>query len=223
MTSSYDFLKKVELFAGLSDEDLDRLCNVVEEVCLSAGEELFAEGDPGDQAYVIKEGELEVIKKSVDRDVFLAIRKSGEVIGEMALLEDAPRSATIRCIHGQRSSGNTQRRPVPSPRHKLVGGTGAVFYHFGAVAEHRSSSASEREDGAAGHSLRRYRPRVEQSGGSCRPWRRPTAQCYRRVCSSQCRSRPTKPLRRTANCPGGTNNSGREAGNGNSGIGRSHS
>ncbi len=97
MTSSYDFLKKVELFAGLSDEDLDRLCDVVEEVCLSAGEELFAEGDPGDQAYVIKEGELEVIKKSVDRDVFLAIRKSGEVIGEMALLEDAPRSATIRC------------------------------------------------------------------------------------------------------------------------------
>ena len=48
MTSSYEFLKKVELFAGLSDEDLDRLCNVVEEVCLSAGEELFAEGDPGD-------------------------------------------------------------------------------------------------------------------------------------------------------------------------------
>ena len=84
MTSPYDFLKKVELFAGLSDEDLDRLCEVVEEVCLSAGEELFAEGDPGDKAYVIKEGELEVIKKSVERDVLLAVRKTGEVIGEMA-------------------------------------------------------------------------------------------------------------------------------------------
>ncbi len=52
----YEVLRKVPLFADLPDADLKHLCQVVEEVRLSAGEELFAEGSPGDRAYVIQEG-----------------------------------------------------------------------------------------------------------------------------------------------------------------------
>lgn len=92
----YDFLRKIPLFADLSEDDLSRLCDMVERVRLSAGQQLFAEGDRGDRAYVIESGELEVVKTSGSRPVLLAVRKPGEVIGEIALLEDTPRTATVR-------------------------------------------------------------------------------------------------------------------------------
>jgi signal transduction histidine kinase/predicted CoA-binding protein len=91
-----NFLRKVSLFADLPEEDLTRLCEMIEEVHLAAGQELFAEGSPGERAYVIQSGELEIIKASGNRPVLLAVRKSGDVIGEMALLEDAPRTATVK-------------------------------------------------------------------------------------------------------------------------------
>lgn len=92
----YHFLKKIPLFAGLSHEDLDQLCRMVTEVRLPAGQELFAEGDLGDQAYVIKEGQIEIWKHSDGHQVLLAVRQPGEVIGEMALVESSSRNATAR-------------------------------------------------------------------------------------------------------------------------------
>jgi signal transduction histidine kinase/predicted CoA-binding protein len=91
-----DFLRKVPLFAELPDADLQRLCSMIKEVGLAAGEALFAEGDPGEEAYVIAEGEIEIVKASSGREVLLAVRASGDVIGETALLEMAPRNATAR-------------------------------------------------------------------------------------------------------------------------------
>ncbi len=92
----HDFLKKIPLFSDLAEDDLNRLCEMVEEVQLNAGEILFTEGSPGDYAYVIKEGEIEILKASGGRDVLLAVRKPGDVIGEMSILESAPRFATVR-------------------------------------------------------------------------------------------------------------------------------
>ncbi len=73
----YELLRKVPLFAGLSDADLAHLCQEVEEVRLSAGEELFAEGSPGDRAYVVKEGQLEILRASSGGDVLLAVYEPG--------------------------------------------------------------------------------------------------------------------------------------------------
>lgn len=84
------------LFAELTDHDIERLENRSDAISLARGEELFAEGDAGDRAYVINSGEIEIITQTGDREVLLAVRKAGEVIGEMALLQDAPRSATAR-------------------------------------------------------------------------------------------------------------------------------
>jgi signal transduction histidine kinase/predicted CoA-binding protein len=92
----YDFLKKVPLFANLPEDDLARLCEMVEEVQIKAGEELFSEGARGDRAYVIQDGQLEILKNSGGRQVLISVRGSGDVIGEMALLEDSPRSASVR-------------------------------------------------------------------------------------------------------------------------------
>lgn len=90
----YEFLKRVPLFASMPDHDLERLCEMVTEIHLKPGDQLFAEGSPGDMAYIIEEGEIEILKASGGKKVLLAVRKSGEVIGEMSLLESAPRFAS---------------------------------------------------------------------------------------------------------------------------------
>ena len=100
MTTSIDLLKNVPLFAGLPDDDLEVLCQQSEEVTLGPGENLFAEGDTGDKAYVTTGGEIEVVKTSGPAEVLLAVRGVGEVIGEMALLEQTPRMATVRAKGG---------------------------------------------------------------------------------------------------------------------------
>ncbi len=92
----FDFLRRVPLFAEMSEDDLARLCEMVEEVHLPAGQDLFKEGSKGDRAYVIKDGQIEILKESSGRQVLVSVRAAGDVIGEMALLEDAPRSATVR-------------------------------------------------------------------------------------------------------------------------------
>ncbi len=92
----YSFLKKVPLFADMPETDLERLCEMVDEVTLNVGQILFLEGSPGDRAYVIKEGQLDILQQYAGREVLVAVRQSGDVIGEMALVEDMPRSATVR-------------------------------------------------------------------------------------------------------------------------------
>jgi signal transduction histidine kinase/predicted CoA-binding protein len=91
-----DFLRKVPLFADLPDRDLLAVCGVADEVRLGPGEILFREGDPGTAAFLIRTGELEIVKASDRREVLLAVRQAGDVIGEMSLLEESPRMATVR-------------------------------------------------------------------------------------------------------------------------------
>ncbi len=91
-----DFIRNIELFKGMPEEDLDRLCEMVEPLHLVHGEELFAEGSQGDRAYIIESGELEILKNSSNRTLLLSVRGPGDVIGEMALLEQSPRNASVR-------------------------------------------------------------------------------------------------------------------------------
>ena len=92
----YDFLRSVALFAELSDSDLRSLSEDMSELHLAAGEDLFVEGDSGDRAYIIREGKLEILTASGGREVLIAVRHVGELIGEVALLQEAPCSATVR-------------------------------------------------------------------------------------------------------------------------------
>ena len=77
----FDFLRKTPLFSGLSGEDLRRLCEMAKEVRLETGALLFEEGQAGDLAYVIMNGEIEISKFSDGINVVLAVRGSGELIG----------------------------------------------------------------------------------------------------------------------------------------------
>jgi CRP-like cAMP-binding protein len=87
-------LASTPLFAGLSQEALESLVQQLTLVHLGKGEVLFREGDPGDALYVICEGEVSVSAEGPPR-VEMARMGSGSFIGEVALMTDQPRSATV--------------------------------------------------------------------------------------------------------------------------------
>ena len=91
-----DKLKNVPLFAHLPDKDLLELADAITVQVLAEGEMLFEEGDHGDIAYVIDTGEIEIIKNSADRQVLLNVLTPGDVVGEIALLDESPRMAGAR-------------------------------------------------------------------------------------------------------------------------------
>ncbi len=97
-TARIAFLQKVPLFSDLSVDDLDAICQQTEDMRLLPGEVLFTEGSLGQQAFVIQEGQIEIFKSSNNQEVQLAIRQPGDVIGEMAILEARPRSASGRAL-----------------------------------------------------------------------------------------------------------------------------
>ena len=88
-------LRKSPLFEGLTDDELQQLMDNARPVSLRAGDVLMKQGDPGDTAYVVVSGEFEVHKQSGQSKIKIDIRNPGDVLGEMALLSQAPRSATV--------------------------------------------------------------------------------------------------------------------------------
>jgi CRP-like cAMP-binding protein len=60
------------------------------------GEIIFAEGDSGDEAYIVETGAVEVSKKTDNAELILSVLKPGQVIGEMSLIDSTPRMATAR-------------------------------------------------------------------------------------------------------------------------------
>ena len=63
---------------------------------LTAGEYLFEEGDSAEYGYVVKSGQMEIVKSSVTGELVLAELGPGSLFGEMALIDGSPRSAGAR-------------------------------------------------------------------------------------------------------------------------------
>ncbi|HLJ04419.1 MAG TPA: DHA2 family efflux MFS transporter permease subunit [Solirubrobacteraceae bacterium] len=92
--STAEFLGHVPLFGGLEPGLRASLAAHAAVTRLPAGEWLFREGDPGDAMYVVRAGRLEV----VDEQTGTVLRElgRGDVLGELALLTESPRSASVR-------------------------------------------------------------------------------------------------------------------------------
>jgi signal transduction histidine kinase len=67
-------------------------------VAFDAGEVIFYEGDAGDAMYLIRSGGIAVIRGTFDTPLILGYRDAGEFVGEMALIDDLPRSATVVAV-----------------------------------------------------------------------------------------------------------------------------
>ncbi len=93
-SAAADALARTPLFAGLSREALESLVQQLTLVELGVDEVLFHEGDPGDALYVIVEGEVAVQAEGPPR-VEMARLGPGAFMGEVALMTDQPRSATV--------------------------------------------------------------------------------------------------------------------------------
>lgn len=93
------FLKKTELFAELPEAGLNSICGIAHEVTYPAAHTIFEEGAEGDSLYLLVEGEISIIKAETE---VLSFKEKGYCFGEVALIDDKPRSATIKTVNPTR-------------------------------------------------------------------------------------------------------------------------
>ncbi|MDB9884259.1 cyclic nucleotide-binding domain-containing protein, partial [Candidatus Marinimicrobia bacterium] len=82
-------LKSVDLFKSIPAENLSRVAQITDEVSYDANNSIFAEGDYGDSLFIVVDGNVRIHKGNQE----LAMLGKGTCLGEMALLDDEPRSA----------------------------------------------------------------------------------------------------------------------------------
>ena len=92
-----DQLAKVPFFDGLTREALSLIAQVTTEESHGLGTRIFQYGDPGDKLFIILSGKVRISREVAGMgEEALAVLGPGEVFGEMALLDEAPRSADAR-------------------------------------------------------------------------------------------------------------------------------
>lgn len=96
--NSYESFAKNPLIAGLKQEQIRALFSISHEITLNKGEYLLREGDPANEMFIIMEGSLEVSKYDIKyrQDYVINTLHAGDSVGELALLDNGPRSASIR-------------------------------------------------------------------------------------------------------------------------------
>jgi len=86
-----ELIAKVPLFAGLAKQQLTRVASIADEIDLPEGKILTRQGERGREFFILLEGEAEVRRNGRK----LATRRAGEFFGEIALISDIPRVATV--------------------------------------------------------------------------------------------------------------------------------
>ena len=89
-------LRGIPLFAKLDPAKLKLVAFASDHLTFDDGEALFREGEAADCAYLIDEGEAEVVVEIEDREVIVSVLGKNEMFGEMALFLNSPRTATVR-------------------------------------------------------------------------------------------------------------------------------
>ena len=95
LSNEVELLRRVPLFAGIEPTKLKLLAYTSDVVTYNPGQVLFRMGDTGDAAYVIIQGGAEVTVTTEAGDIPIAQLKDGDFLGEIAILCDTPRTATV--------------------------------------------------------------------------------------------------------------------------------
>lgn len=99
LQDNIEFLKRVPLFAGFGNDELKAVSRLLRPRRLTKRSILIYEGDTSDALYIIKEGSVAVTRASSEgKETILSILKEGDVLGEMGVLDEAPRSATVTLL-----------------------------------------------------------------------------------------------------------------------------
>jgi CRP-like cAMP-binding protein len=84
------------LFKSLSEDEAVFLLTVGKRRTVAGGEQLFASGSPGDQLFIVLDGTIQILMPTQDGDVVVERFQRGDMSGEIAVLDDQPRTATGR-------------------------------------------------------------------------------------------------------------------------------
>ncbi|MEE2970161.1 MAG: cyclic nucleotide-binding domain-containing protein [Pseudomonadota bacterium] len=96
LNEEVDLLRKIPLFAKIDPSKLKLLAFTSERLTYGAGQELFHQGDVGDTAYIIIDGEADVLVDTPTGELAVAKLKQNDLVGEIAILINVPRTATVR-------------------------------------------------------------------------------------------------------------------------------
>lgn len=109
-----DMLRKVPLFAELDESELKAIAALAKSIEMRKKNIVFQEFDLGDSMYVILNGEVKVSTYSADgREVVLALLNKGSFFGELSLLDEEPRSATVTTMSDAKLAHIRRRDLVP--------------------------------------------------------------------------------------------------------------
>jgi CRP-like cAMP-binding protein len=90
-----EILRQIPLFANIDTAKLKLMCFASERLTFKPGQVICGQGDPGDAAYVIIDGEAEVSVSTPNGPLTVAVLKRNDIVGEIAILCDVPRTATV--------------------------------------------------------------------------------------------------------------------------------
>jgi len=94
-----EFIKKIELFKGLSIDELQILSDNITMHVYDAGEFLFSENNPRKNIFIIEDGEVELFKKTVfGEEKQLCFFNKYDFLGEGSLMDDSPHSTSARAV-----------------------------------------------------------------------------------------------------------------------------
>jgi CRP-like cAMP-binding protein len=96
LNEEVEALRNIPLFAKIDPAKLKLLAFTSERLNYVPGQDLFKQGDPGDAAYIIIDGEADVIVDTPQGQQVVASMKKNDFVGDIAILCDVPRTATVR-------------------------------------------------------------------------------------------------------------------------------
>ena len=96
LKEEFELLRRVPIFAEIEPSKLKLLAFMSERIGFDSGKQLMRQGDPADAAYLIIDGHAEVILETPAGPVVVATAGANETVGDMGILSNAPRAATVR-------------------------------------------------------------------------------------------------------------------------------
>jgi len=106
--ANIEFLRRARLFLELDEHTLNEIANAAVEQRWEAGQDIVRQGEPGIGMFVIRSGKVDILQEHAGTPEKMAQLGPGDAFGEMALLDEFPRSATVRAVEPTTCLGLTR-------------------------------------------------------------------------------------------------------------------